>query len=374
MTADPIETGALFRAVHRHAWRADAPPLELELSEVVALMPLLIQTGSVGLVWPRLRHRAGEYGAIGLALEAAYRGQVEHNAKVEREIAHLVGHLQSHGIDPVLIKGWAMSRLYPAGLVRPAGDIDIVVPDDDYDRAKQLLATSNLSLHEFDADQAPHGTASASDALGDVDLHTPTHWEDDPGPALFTASLAVPLDGLEVRVPSAEEHIRALTFHFLRHGGVRALRLCDIALLFEARPADFDWERCLGEDPTRTNWVLTAAALANHLVGATIEGTPAAKRVRQLPPWLLPVAERRLQDVQVDPSGALTEFLAQPRQVGRVLRRRWPDPIAATVRLPAPFGRFPRLPLQWAVYLRHLGGYAMRRFPKQLAAHVRPSR
>ena len=51
-----IDVGALFREVHRGCWRADAPPLELELREVTALMPLLIRTGSVGLIWPRLRH------------------------------------------------------------------------------------------------------------------------------------------------------------------------------------------------------------------------------------------------------------------------------------------------------------------------------
>ncbi len=100
---------------------------------------MLIESGSVGLVWPRLWHRAEELGAVGAALAAAYDAQVAHNARVERDIARVVTRLREHGVEPVLIKGLAVARLYPAPLIRTAGDIDLVVRDEDYNLAERLI-------------------------------------------------------------------------------------------------------------------------------------------------------------------------------------------------------------------------------------------
>lgn len=70
-----IEFGARLQEVHRHAWRADAPPLDLDLASLVVILPNLIESGSVGLVWPRLRHRAEEYGAAGVLPARALRAR-----------------------------------------------------------------------------------------------------------------------------------------------------------------------------------------------------------------------------------------------------------------------------------------------------------
>ena len=84
----------------------------------------------------------------------------------------MVGHLQAHGIDPVLIKGWAVNRLYPEGIVRPAGDIDLVVPDGEYARAKTLLAGRRLSLHrDWDPTPRPGGGLERAGRI-ELDLHS----------------------------------------------------------------------------------------------------------------------------------------------------------------------------------------------------------
>ena len=45
-----------------------------------------------------------------------------------------------------------------------------------------------------------------------------------------------------------EDQLRQLCLHLLRHGACRPLWLCDVAVMLESLPGDFDWDRCLGGD------------------------------------------------------------------------------------------------------------------------------
>lgn len=162
-TRSAEELGQILSRLHWQCWREDAPLLGVGPSELVAVLPILIRSGSVGLVWPRLRGQLDRYGAIALALEDAYQAQVAHNARVERDIARVVTRLQDHGIDPILVKGWSVARQYPEGLVRPAGDIDLVVREEEFERATVLIS-------ELDREAATIG----------VDLKHPGIWKERP--------------------------------------------------------------------------------------------------------------------------------------------------------------------------------------------------
>jgi hypothetical protein len=59
-SAETLRKAEILRGLHWQCWRADAPPLETPLADLVAVLPVLIESGSVGLVWPRLWHRAEE--------------------------------------------------------------------------------------------------------------------------------------------------------------------------------------------------------------------------------------------------------------------------------------------------------------------------
>jgi hypothetical protein len=366
-----IDSGALFRAVHRGCWRADAPPLELETREVAALMPLLIRSGSVGLIWPRLRHRAADYGAIGAGLEAAYQAQVAHNAKVEREIARVVGHLQEHGIDPVLIKGWAVARLYPAGLVRPAGDIDLVVRDADYERAKTLLASESLSLHRDRVE--PAAVAEPRQAAAEIDLHRFSRWAEAPAGTFFADAPSIAIGDAMVRVPSAEDHLHVLCVHFLRHSGKRPLRLSDIAIMLEQGCPAFDWDRVFGEDARKRRMVECTLGLARRLAGIDVDGLDAIEAARPLPEWLVRAVNAEGEASSAVPGPALRELRARPTSLFRIARRRWPDPVSATLQMGAPFDDSPRFPVQCAAYVRRLMRLVLWRFPRQAFGRLRQS-
>jgi hypothetical protein len=331
----------------------------LALHRLIEVMPVLIGSGSVGLVWPRLRHRAAEYGAVGVALEEAFRSQAAHNALVEERIGQAATRLQGTGIDPVIIKGWSLARMYPKGLIRTAGDIDLVVPERDFGAALETLYSwaeeiGEITIELHHTKERPNTTRRKADPdvlPVNIDLHRDTHWDSSPGPDALRHARRIPVrDGIDIRVLSPEDNLRQMCFHYLWHGGTRMLRLCDIALVLENRPALFDWERCLGADPVRANWVTTALGLAHQLLGACVDETPIADAVEELPDWLLPVARRQVMLNQPAVGDALAEVLAAPRQVVDVFKRRWPDPISATMRRPARFDERARLPIQLAVY------------------------
>ena len=84
---------------------------------------------------------------------------------------------------------------------------------------------------------------------------------------LFSRSELVPLEDAMVRVLSAEDHLRVLCFHFLRHGVERAAGLCDIAVALETRSRHFDWDVCLGENQKRADWIVCTVGLAKELLG-----------------------------------------------------------------------------------------------------------
>ena len=337
----PTRVGELLARAYAGAWRCDAPPLSMPLGEVASILPNLIDFGGVGLAWPRLRERAHEYGAAGMALEHGYRQQVDANREAPASVAAAIGLLTDAGVEPVLFKGWAISCLYPPGTPRLAGDIDVVVRSKDVDRARAAI-----------------GAAHAAGLNATVDLHHEGDWLDLPGRDYRRHLATIRVNGVEVQVPSHEDHLRIVCHHFIRHAAFRPLWLCDIALMLERRPDDFDWDRFLRRDGLRTDWVVTALALAHEVLGARIEDTPVADQARRLPAWLVPALmtrwehnERSVQSIlaEVGERGILSEFS----------RHRWPDPIGATVYLNAPFNRFPRLPLQWAAFLHRAATYGV---------------
>jgi hypothetical protein len=128
--------------------------------------------------------------------------------------------------------------------------------------------------------------------------------------------------------------------------------LCDIGAAVESRPASFNWERCLGPDRRQADWVACAIGLAHQLLEARVDDTPAAKRAKQLPGWLIPDVIKnwdRPFPERYPPLSYLppmSTYLRHPRGVLKAIGTRWPDPIEATIRLRGPFNEMPRLPFQ----------------------------
>lgn len=290
------------------------------------MAPLLLQTGAAGLAWWRVR-AAPSLPPVAAELRDAYRLFSLNAVQHEQRLAGAFAVLEAKGVTAVLGKGWAVARQYPRPGLRPYGDVDLYVPAEQHAAAARALADAQAS---------------------GVDLHRGFAELDDypPGELIDQARQAV-VAGVPVRVFAPEHHLRLLVLHMLRHGVLRPLWLCDVALALEARPPDFDWTR-LGRGSTRRGqWVFSALALAHELLGARLDGVPPRAGAR-LPRWLRRSVLRQW-GVFVPPHGSRSPIAARLRAPVALLSGlvvRWPNPVEATVGVGGPFNALPRLPFQ----------------------------
>jgi hypothetical protein len=315
-------------------WRRSPDPASLSAEELADASPLLLGSGAGALGWCRVRDSELRDSTVAFQFRQAYRHHTLEAARHERDIKTIFGLLRSSRIDPMLIKGWSIARLYPEKGMRPYDDTDLIVRRDHVSLAQAIVDEQKLT--EFGVD-----LQKASDAFGYGD-------EDD----LFANSGLIELSDIDIRVPSPEDSLRIVCIHFLRHGAFRPLWLCDVAMLVESRSADFDWERCLGSDKRAADWIACAIGLAHRLLGARIDDTPVKRRAENLPSWLVPAVLRQWEKPFGKDHGVgrhrapMANYLRNPSGMLADIGRRWPNPIEATVYMRGPFNELPRLPFQ----------------------------
>lgn len=334
---------ALLPHLLRGAWRSQVEPWDGPENVLGDWLAALSGAGVGALVWRRLQAGALGNSPVAGQLSQVHRMQVLQGALNERFIAVLFENLHHASVDAMLIKGWASARYYAVKGLRPFGDLDIHV------RPEQLPA----------AQAALEYTLASADSVMEVDLKGNFETRSLAGiygrsnADFLSAALQQPLGSTRVTVPCPEDHLRLVGLHFLKHGAERPLWLCDVAAALEARGTDFDWERCLGVDACRRNWVANVLLLAHQLLGADIQNTPLEEWRGREPKWLAASVLSRWQTTLekerrlLEASGGHT--LQDRVQAHRDLR--WKDPITASVLFHVPFGRTPRLPFQTALYV-----------------------
>ena len=341
-----LNKGSLIAQVLAGSWRQSPSPLEISVEELDAVAPSLLKSGAAALAWKRVSQSELRGSPAALELEQAYRLHALQSAIHEREIKDVLALLGRAGIEPVLVKGWAVARLYRESGLRPYGDIDLCVNPEQFAAAKAVLSNEandrQVDLHR-----------------GFAKLDTRT-WNE-----LYARSQLLKIEDVEVRVLGPEDHLRALCFHFLREGAWRALWLCDIAVAVESRPAGFDWDLFMGRDAKRREWFACSIALAHHLLKADLDGAPEAIAKTRLPAWLVPAVLKawEVRAMLRRHSTPMTNLWRHPAYALRPknLRTHWPNAIEGTIGVNGRFNEMPRLPFQignCAVramdFLRHL--------------------
>jgi len=322
----------LIAAVLTRSWQRDPPELEVNEAGLAAVTRKLIRSGAGALAWWRVRHSPLGRTPTGSELRQAYRFQTLQAAVKEQELREVYSLLREAGVEPLLLKGWAVARLYPEPGLRQYLDHDLCVGPEEYLIAKAVK-------------DGPAGINYP------IDLHRGSGKLDDLEPGeLYERAQTVRVGDVVVRIPCPEDHLRILCLHLMRHGACRPLWLCDVAVALESRSADFDWGRCLSDNRRRADAVACTIGLAHHLLGARVDGTPVARRAERLPSWLLPGVLKQWE-APYPPLrfyAPMATYLENPKGVFRGLRNRWPDPIEATASVNGPLNELPRLPFQLA--------------------------
>jgi hypothetical protein len=325
--------GSLVSETLGRSWTASGDELFLSEQELDEVTPLLYESGAAGLGWWRIRQSELRQTPSGELLHQAFRFLALQARIHEAKIQRVFRALRTAGIEPILIKGWSVARLYPQPGLRPYGDIDLLV------RSEQHLAAARVAASEDFRDCR-------------IDLH-PGAFElaDRSIDDLFSRSQLVQCGDEDLRVLGEEDHFALLAIHLLKHGAWRPLWLCDLGLLLELMSSDFDWELCLGQNNRRSNWILTAVGLARALLDASINDESIGARANA-PNWLV---DSVLKNWEAPFAGAhaphrhrapIKSYFRRPRGVISDLMRRWPDPILATISANGTFGRRRRIRYQ----------------------------
>jgi len=312
------------------SWRALPPDLDLREPELTAIAQTLLQTGAGGLAWWRLRTSLLKDSPVGSDFHQAFRLNSLHAARAEKQTAEVFTFLRNNSVAPILVKGIAVARLYADQGLRPSGDIDLCVEPSQHRRADTLLRSEAASHYFVDLHRG----------FANLDHHS---WRE-----IFDRSIRFTVEGVDIRVPCPEDHLRILCFHFLREGAWRPLWLCDVAAAIEARPATFDWDLFLGLDERRAKWFACVILLAHQLIGADLQGVPDAVTTVALPHWLVDGVLKawQVRAMQNRHQAPLVNAWRAPMFTLRGLRHHWPNPIEGTIGVGGPFNNFPRLPLQ----------------------------
>lgn len=221
-----------------------------------------------------------------LAEELACRRR---HAHALAHVPALLARLEGAGLRPVLLKGLTLAhRIYPEPWVRPSGDVDVLLRDDEAHRARELLLADGLV-------EAPNAGGHASEShrhlqplsarVGEfslvVELHTGVVEGGAPErmatEALVARSVRLPLGATRVRALSVDDGSAHLALH---HSGEPSWRRMLDALLLARRlgPGALGRARPLLERADRWRLDLFALLAADALDAACAGAVPPWRR------------------------------------------------------------------------------------------------
>jgi hypothetical protein len=131
LQSDTISARSLLIAqTLRWSWRDRVYGQGISKQELSFVLRPLLGSGGGALGWCKIRHSEAESWPTAFQFQQAYRLHTLEAARHERDIDNILRLLRSDGVEPVLIKGWSVARLYPEKGMRPYCDVDLVIRRD----------------------------------------------------------------------------------------------------------------------------------------------------------------------------------------------------------------------------------------------------
>lgn len=330
----PLRKGdsAIIAATLAGAWRQPVPISAVTAADLYRITPALVSSGVAAIVSASIASNPDLKGTAGATeLHNAFRYVAMQASVKERVLEEIVSLFAAAGMEPMVIKGWAIARYYSRPHLRPFGDFDLCAPPGCHQKAVEILErhiAPDLRGRSQHRVSNKFQITTPANLSATVDLHPSLHKFRLPSlAAIYDRSIRVEVNGHVVRTPCLEDHIRLAALHFLNHGGWRPLWLVDIAAMLDHVADDFDWDMCLGQDPETRRWICCVLELSGVLLGARLERVPSQHRIEALPQWIvktvlhewrMPLAGRHVHTPMATVS-------TNPKLLGRAIAERWPN-------------------------------------------------
>jgi len=327
----------------------------LQLAEQHGVRPLLHQS-------LRSLHWEGVPQRIKADLERFSKANLQRNLSFTGELSRLVRAFQSNGIRVATFKGAVLAELvYGDMSLREFGDLDLIVPDQDVDRAEEVLMTLGYQAFFPDKDyrsaflsyQGQYAFRHTLTGLP-VDLHWRLAGKGDTfalDAAEIWPNLAnVAVAGRTVPTFSREDLALFLAAHGTKEGWKRLAWVCDFAEFLRANQ-NVDWTAVLerAQRAHSSRALLLAILLARNLLDAPapdllIEKARSDARIASL------AREAEIGMLQSTPSGELADFLGTLKTHDRWRHRFWPIVTLLTTRTVADHRAMPLPKSLWGAY------------------------
>jgi hypothetical protein len=205
-------------------------------------------------------------------LEHAFAVNAERNAFLWRELLRLLKLFEANDIRAVPFKGPALAlALYGDVGLRQFGDLDILVPEEQAQRAQRVLAAQDCQFR-LSTDDGVLGEYERDNRTVTVDLQ----WHFAP------KRYAVPIDsgqfwgrvervsvaGMSMLQPSRADHIAILSAHAAKHCWSKLGWVADIARLIDQHRLTLDWDGAMNHarQSGGERLILLGARLASDLL------------------------------------------------------------------------------------------------------------
>lgn len=280
---------AFFALVQGGLWEREVRLEKYGEVDYYALYRLSQLQSVVGLVAAGVEHLVGAKIPQQLALQFVGDSlQFEQRCKSMNEfIGLLFSKFNSARINALLVKGQGIAQCYERPLWRAAGDVDLLLDKENYDRAKSFLLPQASKIEEEDTDRLHLGLTIDSWL---VELHGTLHGglgkkvdrelDEIQDKAFKNGNHRKWQNGNTiVLLPSSNDDIVFVFAHILQHfygGGIGLRQVCDWCRLVFTYQADLDVK--LLEERLRRMGIITEwkafASLAVNLLGMPAASMP----------------------------------------------------------------------------------------------------
>lgn len=280
---------AFFSLVRAGLWEIDVRLSAFGDIDYPQVLSLAEEQSVVGLVASGLEHvkdvkvpKADVLQFVGQTLQLE-----QQNSAMNQFIEVLMQKLQTQGISAVLVKGQGIAQCYEKPLWRACGDVDLLLSDDNYEKAKAFLQPL-ASIVEAEGEYQKHLSLTIN--LWVVELHGSlrTQLSSRVDRMIDKTQKAVFYDGqvrswmngkTQVFLPSADNDVIFIFTHFLKHfykGGLGLRQICDWCRLLWTYRDEIDgrllkeWLRKAG---LTSEWKAFGAFAVEYL-GMPVEAMP----------------------------------------------------------------------------------------------------